>query len=89
MCELSTKETSDNYVWVVAQLSRWRRVFRCRHDLQWIIQRRFPADLNEGRWIGQSYHMTLENFRTSCLGITGLPMTELYHAIQLEPPFLR
>ena len=71
MCELSTKETSDNYVQVVAQLSKRWRVIRCRYDLQWIIQRRFSADLNKGRWIGQSYHMTLESLRASCLGVTG------------------
>ena len=72
MCDLSTKETSDNYVQVVAQLSKRWRVIRCRHDLQWIIQRRSSADLNKGRWVGQSYHMTLESLRASCLGATGL-----------------
>ena len=71
MCELSTKETSDNYVQVVAQLSKRWRVIRCRHDLQWIIQRRSSADLNKGLWVGQSYHMTLESLRASCLGVTG------------------
>ena len=71
MCDLSTKETSDNYVQVVAQLSKRWRVIRCRHDLQWIIQRRSSADLNKGRWVGQSYHMTLESLRASCLGVTG------------------
>jgi len=70
MCDLSTKETSDNYVQVVAQLSKRWRVIRCRHDLQWIIQRRSSADLNKGRWVGQSYHMTLESLRASCLGVT-------------------
>ena len=70
MCDLSTKETSDNYVRVVAQLSKRWRVIRCRHDLQWIIQRRSSADLNKGRWVGQSYHMTLESLRASCLGVT-------------------
>ena len=70
MCDLSTKETSDNYVQVVAQLSKRWRVTRCRHDLQWIIQRRSSADLNKGRWVGQSYHMTLESLRASCLGVT-------------------
>ena len=70
MCDLSTKETSDNYVQVVAQLSKRWRVIRCRHDLQWIIQRRSSADLNKGHWVGQSYHMTLESLRASCLGVT-------------------
>ena len=70
MCDLSTKETSDNYVRVIAQLSKRWRVIRCRHDLQWIIQRRSSADLNKGRWVGQSYHMTLESLRASCLGVT-------------------
>jgi hypothetical protein len=70
MCDLSTKETSDNYVQVVAQLSKRWRVIRCRHDLQWIIQRRSSADLNKGRWVGQSYHTTLESLRASCLGVT-------------------
>ena len=71
MCDLSTKETSDNYVQVVAQLSKRWRVIRCRHDLQWILQRRSSADLNKGLWVGQSYHMTLESLRASCLGVTG------------------
>ena len=70
MCDLSTKETSDNYVRVVAQLSKRWRVIRGRHDLQWIIQRRSSADLNKGRWVGQSYHTTLESLRASCLGVT-------------------
>ena len=72
MCDLSTKETSDDYVQVVAQLSKRWWVFRCRHDLQLIIQKRASADLNKGRWVGQSYHMTLESLRASCLGVTGL-----------------
>ena len=72
MCDLSTKETSDNYVQVVAQLSKGWRVIRCRHDLQWIIQNRSPADLNKGRWVGHSYHMTLERLRASCLGVREL-----------------
>ena len=72
MCDLSTKETRDNYVQVVAQLSKRWRVIRCRHDLQWIIQKRSSADLNKGGWVGQSYHMTLESLRASCLGFTGL-----------------
>ena len=70
MCDLSTKETSDNYVRVIAQLSKRWRVIRWRHDLQWIIQRRSSADLNKGLWVGQSYHTTLENLRASCLGVT-------------------
>ena len=69
MCNLQTKETSDDYIRVVAQLSKRWRVIRCRHDLQWIIQRRSSADLNKGRWVGQSYHMTLESLRASCLGV--------------------
>jgi hypothetical protein len=89
MCDLSTKETSDNYVQVIAQLSKRWRVIRCRHDLQWIIQRRSSADLNKGHWVGQSYHMTLESLRASCLGVTGLPLPELCNTLQLEPPFLR
>ena len=89
MNSLQHKETSDQYLHIVCHLnSRWR-VIRCRHDLQWIIQRRFSADLNKGRWIGQSYHMILESLRASCLGITELPMAELYHALQLEPPFFK
>ena len=71
MCDLSTKETSDNYVQVVAQLSKRWRVIRCRHDLQWIIQRRSSADLNKGLWVGQSYHIIRESIRASCLGVTG------------------
>ena len=72
MCDLSTKETSDDYVQVVAQLSKRWWVIRCRHDLQWIIQKRVSADLNKGRWVGQSYHMTLESLRASCLRVREL-----------------
>ena len=72
MCELSTNETSDNYVQVVAQLSKRWWVIRCRHNLQWIIQKRVSADLNIGRSIGHSYHMTLESLRASCLGFREL-----------------
>ena len=71
MNSLQHKETSDQYLHIVCCLnSRWR-VIRCRHDLQWIIQRRSSADLNKGLWVGQSYHMTLESLRASCLGVTG------------------
>ena len=52
-------------------LSRWR-IIRCRHDLQWVIQKRSSADLNKGRWAGQSCHMTLESLRASVLGATVL-----------------
>ena len=72
MCDLSTKETIDNYVQVVAQLSKRWRVIRCRHDLQWIVQKRPSADLNKGLWVGQSYHMTLGSLRASCLGFREL-----------------
>ena len=72
MCDLSTKETIDDYDKVVAQLSKRWWVIRCRHNLQWIIQKRVCADLNKGRWIGQSYHMTLENLRASCLRVREL-----------------
>ena len=72
MNSLQHKETSDQYLHIVCHLnSRWR-VIRCRHDLQWIIQRRSSGDLNKGRWVGQSYHMTLESLKVSCLGVTGL-----------------
>ena len=87
MNSLQHKETSDQYLHIVCYLnSRWR-VIRCRHDRQWIIQKRSSPNLNKGRWVGQSYHMTLESLRASRLGVTGLPVTELCHALQLEPPF--
>lgn len=70
MNSLQHKETSDQYLHIMCHLnSRWR-VIRCRHDLQWIIQRRSSADLNKGHWVGQSYHMTLESLRANCLGVT-------------------
>ena len=72
MNSLTRKETSDQYLHIVCHLnSRWR-IIRCRHDLQWIIQKRSSADLNKGLWIGKSYHMTLESLRASCLRVTGL-----------------
>ena len=72
MNSLQRKETSDQYLHIVCHLnSRWR-IIRCRHDLQWIIQKQSSADLNKGLWIGKSYHMTLESLGASCLRVTGL-----------------
>ena len=36
-------ETADEYAYVVVMLNPRQRVIRCRHNLQWIFQRRTSA----------------------------------------------
>ena len=65
-------ETADEYAYVTAVLNPRQRVIRCRHDLQWIFQRRTSADLNKGHWVGLSYHTSWESLKARYSGIRGL-----------------
>jgi len=55
------KESADEYAAIIMQIDSRTRVIRCRHDLQWIMQKRSSPDLNKGYWIGPSYHTTWES----------------------------
>jgi len=55
------KESADEYAAIIIQIDSRTRVIRCRHDLQWIMQKRSSPDLNKGYWIGRSYHTTWES----------------------------
>jgi len=55
------KESADEYAAIIMQIDSGTRVIRCRHDLQWIMQKRSSPDLNKGYWIGRSYHTTWES----------------------------
>jgi len=72
MTKLYNNETSDEYAAIIMQIDSRTRVIRCRHDLQWIMQKRSSPDLNKGCWIGLSYHTTWESLLARYLGITGL-----------------
>ena len=54
-------ESADEYAAIIVQIDSRTRVIRCRHDLQWIMQKRSSPDLNRGYWIGLSYHTTWES----------------------------
>ena len=52
----SHRERDDNYSKVIIQPApRWR-IIECRNALQWIIQHRSSKLLNQGNWLGVSYH---------------------------------
>ena len=65
-------ETADEYAYVVVVLNPRQRVIRCRHNLQWIFQRRTSTDLNKGHWVGLSYHTSWESLIARYSGVTGL-----------------
>ena len=54
-------ESTDEYAAIIMQIDSRTRVIRCRHDLQWIMQKRTSPDLNKGYWIGLGYHTTWES----------------------------
>ena len=62
----STFETTSS------RTNSWQRVIRCRHNLQWIFQRRTSTDLNKGHWVGLSYHTSWESLIARYSGVTGL-----------------
>lgn len=61
MSKLCHDESADEYAAIILQIDSRTRVIRCRHDLQWIMQKRTSPDLNKGYWIGVSYHTTWES----------------------------
>ena len=65
-------ETADEYAFVEVMVNARQRVIRCRHNLQWIFQRRTSADLNKGHWVGLSYHTSWESLTARYSGVTGL-----------------
>ena len=59
-------EKDDDYGDVIVQLApRWR-VIRCRHRIQWIVQRRSSKHLNKGMWLGKWYCTTRKALITTC-----------------------
>jgi len=64
------KESADEYAAIIMQIDSRTRVIRCRHDLQWIMQKRSSPDLNKGYWIGLSYHTTRDSLIKRYSGFT-------------------
>ena len=65
-------ETSDHYFQVTAIINPTQRIIRCRHDIQWIVQKRTSKELNKGHWVGQSYHTTWESLKAHYSGVVGI-----------------
>lgn len=61
MNSLHQNESADEYAAIIMQIDSRTRVIRCRHDLQWIMQKRSSPDLNKRYWIDLSYHTTWES----------------------------
>lgn len=69
MTSRSFNETADEYAYVAIMVNARQRVIRCRHNLQWIFQRRTSADLNKGHWVGLSYHTSWESLTVRYSGV--------------------
>ena len=76
MSKLCHNESNDDYAAIIMHIDGRTRVIRCRHDLQWIMQKRSSPDLNKGYWIGLSYSTTWDSLKARYLGITGLLCVE-------------
>ena len=61
MTKLHNNESADEYATIIIKIDSRTQVIRCRHDLQWIVQKRSSPDFNKGYWIGRSYHTTSES----------------------------
>ncbi|MDP3255380.1 hypothetical protein [Bosea sp. (in: a-proteobacteria)] len=48
------REGSDDYAWIVAQLSDGRRLIECRDGVQWIVQTS-RRNGGETRWYGRHH----------------------------------
>ena len=70
MSKLHHNESADEYAAIIMQIDSRTRVIRCRHDLQWIMQKRSSPDLNKGYWIGLSYHTTWDSLIKRYSGFT-------------------
>ena len=60
MTNPQNKASADEYAAIKIQTDSRTLVIRCRHDLQWIMQKRSSPDLNKGYWIGLSYRTPWE-----------------------------
>ena len=69
MTKLHNNESADEYAAIIIQIDSRTRVIRCRHNLQWIFQRRTSADLNKGHWVGLSYHTSWESLTAPNSGV--------------------
>lgn len=65
MTNPQNNESADGYSTIIMQIDSRTRVIRCRHDPQWIMQKRSSPNLNKGYWIGLSYHTTWESLTAS------------------------
>ena len=70
MFKSNKNESADEYAAIIMQIDSRTRVIRCRHDLQWIMQKRSSPDLNKGYWIGLSYHTTWDSLIKRYSGFT-------------------
>jgi hypothetical protein len=70
MSKLHHNESADEYDATIIQIDSRTRVIRCRHDLQWIMQKRSSPDLNKGYWIGLTYHTTWDSLIKRYSGFT-------------------
>ena len=65
----SHRERDDNYSKVIIQPApRWR-IIECRNALQWIIQHRSSKLLNQGNWLGVSYHTSKNKLIEVSIGL--------------------
>ena len=75
MCKSNKNESADEYAAIIMQIDSRTRVIRCRHDLQWIMQKRSSPDLNKGYWISLSYYTSWDSRKPRYSGITRLICT--------------
>ena len=69
MTSRSLNETADEYAFIEVMVNARQRVIRCRHNLQWIFQKRTSADLNKGHWVSLSYHTSWESLTVRYSGV--------------------
>ena len=69
MSSCSLNKTAGDYACDVVMLDATQSVIRCRHNLQWLFQRRTSADLNKGHWVGLSYHTSWESLTARYSGV--------------------
>ena len=85
----SNRERDDYYANVVLQLSlRWR-IITCKHDIQWILQKRSVAPPNTGTWAGKSYATTRDGLMAACAGRGLLSEPTARSTIEALPSHIR
>ena len=62
----SRLERDDSYFQIVVHCRDNWRIIRCKHDLQWIIQKRSTGRPNRGVFIGKSFHTTKQSLIEAC-----------------------